>query len=101
MRCKKLIFGGITFGLFLGILFPPIFGGIWGDSFFADIYNVLIFPLHLFGHLFLWISGKAIGNVPYGILLLLLTMPITYGFLAWLLCLFLQSKRKRGSDNRK
>lgn len=97
MRCKKFIFGGIIFGLLAGILFPAVFGGA-GGSILAAVYSIVIFPLHLFGYLFLWVSGVAIGNVPYGLVFLLLTMPATYGLLGGLLCWFLR-RRKSGKNS--
>ena len=94
-RCKKFIFWGIVFGLLAGMLFPAVFGGA-GGSVFAAVYSVVIFPLHLFGHLFLWLSGTAIGNVPYGLVFLLLTMPATYGLLGGGLCWVLRVRKRRG-----
>lgn len=94
MQCKKCAVIGAAFGFVLLIFFGPIFGGA-GNDIVAAVYTVLIFPLHIIGIAIYFVAGKPVGEIPYGLLLLLFTLPATYAALAYFLCRLFNKMRRR------
>lgn len=76
------MWSGVGFGTFLLLSFGPMFGGA-GSPFIGTLYTILVFPLHLFGFLFILVTGKPIGEIRFGLLVLLFTLPLTYGLIGW------------------
>lgn len=85
---------GSGFGLLLLVAFGPLFGGA-GGVLIGVVYTFLVFPLHLLGGLIVLIFNKPIGEMRFGLLLLLLSLPISYGVIGWIVGRMI-AKWKRG-----
>lgn len=95
MSRKTIIALGVVFGALLIFTVGPALGAPL-PAVAGAVLNILLFPLHLWGAIFLWVTGTPAGQTPYGLLFLALSLPVTYGLLAWLgvsLQKYVQSRR--------
>lgn len=88
---------GTVVGAVLFFSFGAIFGGGSGSEsvFVSWVWPALIAPTGYLGISTALLSGNAIGNIPFGLFITLLVLPVAYGVLGYLIGVIMRDKNMR------